>query len=154
MRALWKVRCPNPACPKYDDTLARGGKLGARVRGPETRPYAGMPSTDRFAVRVPAPGSPGGAGGARRVTVSATVGLRAIFGIVLMVLGVMLILGLMKKYLRGRGVTLGIALVWIGWTLMKKPEPPVKKPESGKEEERDESGLTGPEENNQEEMKG
>lgn len=41
VRVLWKVRCPNGACPKYDPTLARTRMRTPVVAGAGDRPAGG-----------------------------------------------------------------------------------------------------------------
>ena len=96
-RLLWKVRCPNAACPKYDSSMSQGTL--ARTTGPKagvlgrTGPIAGVPEAGM--------GKPFNWG--------------LMFGGLLMALGLASLMGLFRSYIGSRGFMWGLALLYLGW---------------------------------------
>lgn len=104
-RLLWKVRCPNAACPKYDPgmsagTLSRARKPMAGSRG-KTGPVSGGPEN-------PA-GKP--------------FNWRLLFGGLLILFGVLSLLGLFRIYIGNRGFMWGLALLYLGWKIIQGSGP-------------------------------
>ena len=94
---LWKVRCPNAACPKYDSSmsvgsLARTSRPMAGSRG-KTGPIAGGAD--------PARGKPFNWG--------------FLFGGLMLVAGLAVLMGAFKAYIGNRRFIWGMALIYLGW---------------------------------------
>jgi len=96
-RLLWKVRCPNAACPKYDSAMAHGtlarttgpkagvlGRTGAKTGGPEMA--RGKPVNGAY-----------------------------ILGGLMMAVGAVSLTGVFSSFIGGRGFVWGLALIYLGW---------------------------------------
>jgi len=110
-RLLWKVRCPNAACPKYDSTMSAG------TLAHTTGPKAGvLGKTGPLAGGIDASGGQPFKWG-------------YLFGGIMMAAGLLSLMGVFRSYIQGRGFVWGIALVYLGWkTVQGAKAGPVPEP--------------------------
>ena len=124
-RLLWKVRCPNAACPKYDSSMSVGSLARAR------RPMAG--SRGRSGPMVGEAGSSSGK----------AFNWGYFFGGILIVIGLMALMGVFRIYIQNRGFMWGLALLYLGWKTIQGSSQGAKPENGGNTEVEVEEGETG-----------
>lgn len=140
-RILWRVRCPNPMCPKYDERLAGRPMSGAarpdtlRVRMGPSRPE--LPEEDELEIvrREPSVGGEDESPTADEAPVpearprspvptappaAPVSGWRRLAGVLLLAGGVWVIFGMPSgDGEKGQHVRWGGLMIFFGWSLMR-----------------------------------